>query len=155
MFRRDSHDLTDRELRERSGIASFLKGYVDERMRDPETRALNTSAVFRQARAAIINTTTPEALGLVAASFLRAGERDMTDAFLTIKQLAERLRAPKERLETVIRRLRWYKQSNLIPYHQIVKGGVIRFRFSGVSEALRTHQANARQSNWARLNARG
>ena len=74
-FRRNSRDLTDREMQERSGIASFLKGYVDERMRDPETRALNTSAVFRQARAAIINTTTPEALGRVAASFSRTNEQ--------------------------------------------------------------------------------
>src|SRR5262249_10546623 len=54
MFRRDSRDLTERELKERGRIAGFLKGYIDERMRDPETRALNTSAVLREARAAIL-----------------------------------------------------------------------------------------------------
>lgn len=75
MFRRDSHDLTERELKERGRIAGFLRGYIDERMRDPETRALNTSAVFREARAAILNATAPEALGRVASSILRLNER--------------------------------------------------------------------------------
>src|SRR5262249_53804167 len=75
MFRRDSRDLTERELKERGRIAGFLKGYIEERMRDPETRALNTSAVFREARAAILSATTPEALGRVASSILRLNER--------------------------------------------------------------------------------
>lgn len=75
MFQRDARDLSDRELKKRGRIAGFLKGYIDERMRDPETRALNTSAVFRDARAAIVNTTTPEALGRVAASILRSNEQ--------------------------------------------------------------------------------
>jgi hypothetical protein len=75
MFQRDARDLSDRELKERGRIAGFLKGYVDERLRDPETRALNTSAVFREARAAIINSTTPEGLGRVAASILRSNEQ--------------------------------------------------------------------------------
>ena len=61
---------------------------------------------------------------------------NMPEPFLTIRQLAEQLRAPNERLETVIRRIRQYKQANLIPYHQTVKGGVIRFRLSEVTEAL-------------------
>jgi len=75
MFRRDSQYLTERELKERGRIAGFLKGYVDERMRDPETRALNTSTVFREARAEILGATTPEALGRVASSILRLNER--------------------------------------------------------------------------------
>jgi hypothetical protein len=48
---------------------------MDERLRDPETRALNTSAVFRELRSAIINTKTPEELGRAAASFLRLNEQ--------------------------------------------------------------------------------
>ncbi len=75
MFQRDARDLSDRELKERGRIAGFLKGYIDERLRDPETRALNTSAVFREARAVIINTTTTEALGHAAASILRSNEQ--------------------------------------------------------------------------------
>lgn len=50
MFQRDARDLSGRQLKERGRIAGFLKGYIDERMRDPETRALITSAVFREAR---------------------------------------------------------------------------------------------------------
>ncbi len=72
-------ELTERETDERSRIGAFLKNYVGERMRDPETRALNTSSVFRDARAAIFSTTTPEALGRVAADLLRVNERRSED----------------------------------------------------------------------------
>ncbi len=68
----------------------------------------------------------------------------MYEPYLTIKQLAAELRSPGERLETVIRRIRFYKQAKLIPYHQAIKGGVIRFRLSEVTEALtkRVAQSN-------------
>ena len=67
--------LTEREADERSRIGAFLKTYVDERLRAPETRALNRSSAFRDARAAIFNATTTEALGRVAADLLRVNER--------------------------------------------------------------------------------
>ncbi|MBS1789650.1 MAG: hypothetical protein JST85_18140 [Acidobacteria bacterium] len=67
--------LTEREADERSRIGAFLKNYVDERLRDPETRALNRSSAFRDARAAIFNAATPETLGRVAADLLRINER--------------------------------------------------------------------------------
>ncbi|MBL8172925.1 MAG: hypothetical protein JNJ50_32675 [Acidobacteria bacterium] len=67
----------------------------------------------------------------------------MSDSLLTIQQLAEQLRTPDERLETVIRRLRFYKDAGLIPYHQIVKGGVLRFRLSEVCEALQKRIAHS------------
>jgi hypothetical protein len=56
---------------ERRAISGFLKAYVDERLKDPETRALNRSASFRQAHAAVVATATPEELNRVAESFLR------------------------------------------------------------------------------------
>ena len=56
---------------ERRSISGFLKAYVDERLKDPETRALNRSASFRQAHEQIVATTTPEELNRVAESFLR------------------------------------------------------------------------------------
>jgi len=56
-------------------VASFLKDYIDERLRDPETRALNHSAAFREARGAILGASTPEELGRIAASFLRVNVR--------------------------------------------------------------------------------
>lgn len=74
-FHFPTHDLTNRELEERSKTATFLKRYIDERLRDPETRALNTSTVFREVRATIINSTTPEALGHAAASILRSNQQ--------------------------------------------------------------------------------
>jgi hypothetical protein len=67
----------------------------------------------------------------------------MSEPFLTIMQLAERLRTPDERLETVIRRIRLYKKAKVIPYHQTVKGGVLRFRLSEVTEALKKQLAHS------------
>lgn len=67
--------LTEREADERSRIGAFLKNYVDERLRDPETRALNRSSVFRDAHAEIFSATTPESLGRSAADLLRVNER--------------------------------------------------------------------------------
>lgn len=56
-------------------IGSFLKAYLDERLRDPETRGLHSSAVFREARAAIVNAQTPVELGRAAEDFLRSNRR--------------------------------------------------------------------------------
>jgi hypothetical protein len=74
-FHFTAHDLTNHEFEERSKTAAFLKGYIDERLRDPETRALNTSTVFREARATIINSTKPETLGRAATSILRSNQQ--------------------------------------------------------------------------------
>ena len=75
IFRSDSNPLADRKLEERIGIAGFLKDYVGHRLRDPETRALNTSPAFREARVAIIETTSPEEIGRVAAAILRVNQQ--------------------------------------------------------------------------------
>jgi hypothetical protein len=64
-------DLSERELEERSRIGRFLKAYVNERLKDPETRALNRSAAFRQAHSQITQARTPEDLNRAAESFLR------------------------------------------------------------------------------------
>ncbi len=56
---------------ERRVISGFLKAYVDERLKDPETRALNRSASFRQAHAQIVAARAPEELNRMAESFLR------------------------------------------------------------------------------------
>ena len=56
-------------------IGSFLKAYLDERLRDPETRALHSSAVFRDARTVIINARTPAELSHSAEDFLRTNRR--------------------------------------------------------------------------------
>lgn len=56
-------------------IGSFLKAYLDERLRDTETRGLHSSAVFREARAAIVNAQTPAELGRAAEDFLRSNRR--------------------------------------------------------------------------------
>ncbi len=67
--------FTDQERDERSRIAGFLKTYIEERLRDPETRALNSSPQFRLEREEFINAKTLEDLGRVAENFLRINRR--------------------------------------------------------------------------------
>jgi hypothetical protein len=71
--------LLAQERAERLEIASFLTRYIDEWLRDPETRALNSSAEFRQAHAEFIAAKTPEELGRVAENFLRQNQRRSED----------------------------------------------------------------------------
>jgi len=67
--------LTEQELNERFTVASFLKRYIEERLHDPETRALNSSAEFRHAQAEFIKAETMEELGRTAENFLRENQR--------------------------------------------------------------------------------
>lgn len=71
--------LSEQERTERLEIAGFLTRYIDERLRDPETRALNSSAEFRQGREELITAKTPEELGRVAEIFLRQNQRRSED----------------------------------------------------------------------------
>ncbi len=71
--------LSEQERTERLEIAGFLTRYIDERLRDPETRALNSSAEFRQAREEFIAAKTPEELGPIAENFLRQNQRRSED----------------------------------------------------------------------------
>lgn len=64
-------ELPENEQEERRKVGVFLKDYVDERLKDPETRSLNYSAAFRQAHTKIIETCAPEELNRVAEDFLR------------------------------------------------------------------------------------
>jgi hypothetical protein len=52
-------------------IGGFIKAYVDERLRDPETRELNRSPEFRDAHAQISAARTPKELSRAAERFLR------------------------------------------------------------------------------------
>ncbi|MCI0389232.1 MAG: hypothetical protein MOB07_10790 [Acidobacteria bacterium] len=71
--------LSEQERAERLEITGFLTHYIDERLRDPETRALNSSVEFRQARAEFIAAKTPEELGRVAENFLRQNQQRSED----------------------------------------------------------------------------
>lgn len=64
-------ELAEEERAERFKISEFLKGYLEERMRDPETRALNASAAFRAAHQQFIETTSAKELNRFAETFLR------------------------------------------------------------------------------------
>jgi hypothetical protein len=71
----DGRDLSDRDQSDSAKIAGFLKNYIDERLRDPETRALNTSDEFRRARAEFLEARTSDALGKIAERFLRLNQQ--------------------------------------------------------------------------------
>jgi hypothetical protein len=55
-------------------IGYFLKAYVKERFRDPETRALNASEAFRNAHERITDTRTPEELNRAASAILKGDD---------------------------------------------------------------------------------
>jgi hypothetical protein len=77
-------ELSDEEREERFKGGVFLKAYVNERLKDPETRALNKSAEFRLTHSKIINARTSEELSRVAENFLR--ENHQRDAALNLHQ---------------------------------------------------------------------
>ncbi|MGE0133446.1 MAG: relaxase MobL [Blastocatellales bacterium] len=68
-------ELPENEQEERRKVGVFLKDYVNERLKDPETRALNHSAAFRLIHARITETHAPEELNRVAEDFLRENLR--------------------------------------------------------------------------------
>jgi hypothetical protein len=76
-------DLTtkqmERALAKNYRVGATLKGYVDERLKDPETRALNRSEVFREAHARITEARNPDELNRAADAIRndnRFNERD-------------------------------------------------------------------------------
>lgn len=71
-------NLPENEQEERRKVGVFLKDYVNERLNDPETQALNRSAAFRLIHAQIPETRTPEELNRVAENFLRENLRSST-----------------------------------------------------------------------------
>ncbi len=64
-------ELSDAQRAERFKVSEFLKDYLAERWRDPETRALNSSPAFRDAYQQLNATTTPQELNRWAEQFLR------------------------------------------------------------------------------------
>ena len=56
------------------GIGYFLKAYVKERLKDPETRTLNASETFREAHERITEARTPEELNRAARAILKGNE---------------------------------------------------------------------------------
>lgn len=64
-------ELTEEARTERFQVSEFLQAYLEERMRDPETRALNSSAAFRMAHQQLHATTSAAELNRFAEQFLR------------------------------------------------------------------------------------
>ncbi|HEX4951475.1 MAG TPA: relaxase MobL, partial [Blastocatellia bacterium] len=64
-------ELSDEARAERFQVSEFLQAYLEERMRDPETRALNSSAAFRAAHQQFQATTSAAELNRFAEQFLR------------------------------------------------------------------------------------
>ncbi len=64
-------ELSEEERLERFKVSEFLRGYLEERMRDPETRVLNSFPAFRAAHQQLSATTSSEELNRFAEQFLR------------------------------------------------------------------------------------
>jgi hypothetical protein len=75
----------EKEYDYRLKVAGFLKSYVHERLRDPETSLIHDSEIFRKTHKALNQTRTPEELNRAAYEFMSRNERKG-------KQLGERER---------------------------------------------------------------
>jgi hypothetical protein len=65
----------EKEYDYRLKVAGFLKSYVHERLRDPETRLIHNNEIFRNAHRALDQAQTPEELNRVAYDFMSRNER--------------------------------------------------------------------------------
>jgi hypothetical protein len=72
-------ELPEEERAERFKMSEFLRAYRDERLRGPETRALNSSAAFRSAHQQLNATTSSEELNRFAEPFLRDNGMQRSD----------------------------------------------------------------------------
>lgn len=64
-------ELTEEERAERFKLSGFLKEYLEERFRDPETRSVNSSPAFRAAHQQLHATSSAAELNRFAEQFLR------------------------------------------------------------------------------------
>lgn len=134
---KDQRELTEQEITERFAIARFLKRYIDERLRDPETRALNISAEFRQARAEFVGANTTEELGRAAENFLRENQRRSEE--LRLHQ-ADPARHPRPEMVPLNARERNLLFNGRAPDHHTSEMRELRINY-GLSRAERTEQA--------------
>jgi relaxase-like protein len=67
--------FTEKEYDYRVKVAGFLKSYVHERLRDPETRLIHDNEIFRNAYKALNQARTPEELDRVAYDIMSRNER--------------------------------------------------------------------------------
>jgi len=67
--------FTEKEYDYRVKVAGFLKSYVHERLRDPETRLIHDNEIFRNAHKALNQARTPEELNRKAYDFMSRNER--------------------------------------------------------------------------------
>ncbi|MCI0392159.1 MAG: hypothetical protein MOB07_25795 [Acidobacteria bacterium] len=68
--------FAEQEYDARVKIAGFLKNYIYERLRDPETRLIHDNERFRNAHRAIERARTPEELNRAAYEFMSGNERE-------------------------------------------------------------------------------
>jgi relaxase MobL-like protein len=69
------HGLTEQDYDYRVKVAGFLKGYVNERLRDTETHLIHDREIFRDAHRALDRARTPEELNRAAYDFMSRNEQ--------------------------------------------------------------------------------
>jgi relaxase MobL-like protein len=69
------HGLTQQEYDYRAKVTGFLKSYVNERLRDNETRLIHDRKIFRDAHRAFDKARTPEEFNRVAHDFISKNEQ--------------------------------------------------------------------------------
>jgi hypothetical protein len=131
--------FTEQEREERRNVGRFLKAYNDERLKDPETRALNSSLAFRVARAKIIAARTPEDLNRAAENFLRENLEGSNTFRL---RQADSQRRPQPELTPLNARERNLLFYGRAPEHHTPEMRELR-HYRGLSRAERAARARA------------
>ncbi len=131
--------LTAEEIEERKGIGRFLKAYTDERLKDPETQALNRSSAFRHAHKEILSARTPEELNRSVQIFLR-GNLEQSHALRLHLAEPEHYPAPQSQpLDPRERTLLFYGRA---PEHHTAEMRALRYAW-GQSRAERAAAVRA------------
>ncbi len=118
---------------QRTEIGGFLKQYLDERLREPETRAAHTSAAFRQARAAFQQAKTVTDVSRAAEDFWHT-QRDRAKAqWLHLADPANHPPPPIKPLEVRERNLLFYGRA---PAHYTSEMRELRIHY-GLTQAER------------------
>lgn len=129
---------SDDEREERIHTGRFLKEYVEERLKDPETRALNRSQAFRVAHQQINSTRTPEELSHVAESLLRENFARSKES-RAIKIGTDRTSPTEQPLTARERNLLFYGRA---PEHHTPEMRVLRYAW-GLSREERASRVQA------------
>ena len=136
-------ELSEEEHEERFKISGFLKAYLQARMLDPETRALNSSAAFRAAHQQMTETTSSEELNHFAERFLR---ENLTRSEALRRHKDDPLNSPKPEIMPLNARERNLLFFGRAPEHHTAEMRELRYAWGESREQRTARVSDLRES---------